>query len=101
MEMWRTLAEHETHSVGREKRDVHDGMTLHLGQLRTTSHRSTALFSPVTTMRPANIYDRMIGERGETQMTGYGSHRPLFISRHATATLRWQSGSSLKMTKIH
>ena len=73
MEMWRTLAEHETHSVGREKRDLHDGMTLHLGQLRTTSHRSTALFSPVITMRPANIYDRMIGERGEKSLRHCGN----------------------------
>jgi hypothetical protein len=39
-------------------------------------------------MRPANIYDVMIGRGDETQMTGLGSHRPLFTSRHATATLK-------------
>ena len=80
-------AQHLIHSVGRGKRDLHDGMTLHLGQLRTTSHRSTALFSPVITMRPVCIYNVMIGSRHETQMTGYESHRPIFISRHATATI--------------
>jgi hypothetical protein len=63
---------------------------LELAQLSTTSHRSTALRSPVITMRPANIYDLMIGSGDETQMTGNESHRPLFSSRHATATLRWQ-----------
>ena len=39
------------------------------------------------TMRPANIGRLMIGAGHETQMTGLGSHRPLFGSRHATATL--------------
>ena len=57
-----------------------------MGQRGTTAHRSTAHNSPVTTMRPANIDDLMIGNLGETQMTGVESHRPLFISRHATAT---------------
>jgi hypothetical protein len=89
----------QTHSVGRGKRDLHFGVTLQLGQFGTTSHRSTALNSPVITTRPANIYDLMIGSWHETQMTGLGSHRPLFISRHDTATLRWQYRSDFLVGK--
>ena len=83
----RNWAPHQTHSVGRGKRDLHGGVTLQITQFYTTAHRSPAFSSPVITTRPANIGHLMIGGGGETQMTGLGSHRPSFASRHATATL--------------
>ena len=59
-------APHRTHSVGRGKRDLHFGVTLQLGQVGTTSPRSTEHNSPVITTRPANIYDEMLGSWDET-----------------------------------
>jgi len=56
----RKPAQHQTHSVGGGKRDLHTGVGLQVAQVGTTSHRFTALSSPVITTHPANIYDLML-----------------------------------------
>ena len=51
-------------------------------------------------MRPADIYDQMIGKDDETQMTGLRSHRPLLIPRHATATWTMRCWEPLRLRDV-